>query len=52
MDFAFLFLDKVSNVQINLLEKSVQIESSQLSQDELMEVLKKTGKAVSPNPPS
>ncbi|KAF7633070.1 HMA domain-containing protein [Meloidogyne graminicola] len=38
--------DKVSNVQIDLSSKQVQIESDDLSSEELLEILKKTGKEV------
>ncbi|CAK5070650.1 unnamed protein product [Meloidogyne enterolobii] len=38
--------DKVSNVQIDLPSKSVQLESEELSSEQLLEILKKTGKEV------
>jgi copper chaperone CopZ len=39
-------LEKVTRVDIDLASKRVQVESDQLSQDELLEQLKKTGKGV------
>lgn len=40
------FLDKVKSVDIDLDAKTVSVESSALSHDEIAEILKKTGKAV------
>uniref|UniRef100_A0A1I8C1M9 Copper transport protein ATOX1 n=1 Tax=Meloidogyne hapla TaxID=6305 RepID=A0A1I8C1M9_MELHA len=38
--------DKVSNVQIDLPSKQVQLESDELTPEQLLEILKKTGKEV------
>ncbi|KAI3420830.1 hypothetical protein GPALN_014449 [Globodera pallida] len=40
--------DKVKLISVNLDTKEVQVESNSMSRDEILEVLKKTGKAVSP----
>eukprot|EP00497_Spongosphaera_streptacantha_P002048 TRINITY_DN2633_c0_g1_i1.p2 TRINITY_DN2633_c0_g1~~TRINITY_DN2633_c0_g1_i1.p2 ORF type:complete len:72 (+),score=5.59 TRINITY_DN2633_c0_g1_i1:193-408(+) len=39
--------DKVTNFDINLDSKQVFVESSALSGEEILEILKKTGKATS-----
>lgn len=40
------FLDKVQNVRIDLDNKKVFVSSSDLSADELLETIKKTGKTT------
>lgn len=40
------FLDKVQNVRIDLDNKKVFVSSSDLSVDELLETIKKTGKTT------
>lgn len=43
----FIFADKVENVKIDLNNKKVYVTSSQLSADQLLESIKKTGKETS-----
>lgn len=44
--FFYLILDKVQNVRIDLDNKKVFVTSSELNADQLLEVIKKTGKTT------